>query len=145
MSNPNISPQIARKVIVFLLRFLGINALLAFVFILMPFSWFQAIHEWMGLGEMPKAPIVGYLTRSLCMFYALFGAILIMVSLDIDHYHGLLRFFGILFPLIGLTILGIDHHEKLPLSWVISEGPFTIIFGAIFLWLLRCHKSPEKS
>lgn len=145
MPNPIMSSRTARKIIVFLLRFLGINALLAFVFILMPFSWFQGIHEWMGLGNMPSSPIVGYLTRSLCMFYALFGSILIMLSLDIDLYHRLLRFFGILFLLIGITILGIDLHEKLPMSWVISEGPFTIVFGAFFLWLLRCLKSQENS
>lgn len=139
------SPSTARKGIVFLLRFLGINALLAFVFILMPFSWFQGIHEWMELGEMPQAPIVGYLTRSLCMFYALFGGILIMLSLDVDHNRRLLQFLGFLFPLIGIILLGIDLHEKLPLSWVISEGPFTIVFGTVFLWLLRCQKSEEKS
>ncbi len=131
------SPRIARKTVIFILRFLGINALLAFVFLVMPFAWIKEIHAWLGLGEMPDASIVRYLTRSICLSYMVFGTILIMVSLDIDRYRKLVWMIGWLFPLIGITLLCIGIHEKLPLSWILSEGPFMIVFGLSFLWLLK--------
>ena len=131
------SSHTAGKTVVFLLRFLGINGLLALIFLVMPFSWIEQIHNWSGLGDMPDAPIVRYLTRSICLFYALFGSILIMISLDLVRYRRLVWFTGMLFPLIGIILLGVDIIEKLPLSWILSEGPFMIVFGLLFLWLLR--------
>ena len=131
------SPRTARKVAIFILRFLGINALLALVFLFMPISWIEGIHDRLGLGEMPHSPIVGYLSRSLCLFYGLLGAFLIGISLDLDRYRPLVRMFGWLCPLIGIFLLGIDLHEKMPGWWIASEGPFTIVFGVFFLWLLR--------
>lgn len=136
--------RIAEKTLVFLLRFLGVNALLAFAFVPMPFSLFQKFHEKLGLGAMPDVPIVGYLTRSLCLFYTIFGVILITVSFDLKRYRRLLWMIGILLLLIGFTLLGIDWHQELPLSWTLSEGPFTIVIGAIFLYIMRiweCGKS----
>ncbi len=131
------TPCIAKKIVIFILRLIGINALLALVFLVMPFSWIKEIHQWLGLGEMPDAPIVRYLTRSICLSYAVFGTVLIAVSFDIDRYYRLLWVIGFLFPVIGITLLGIDIVEKLPLSWILSEGPFMIVFGSVFLLLLR--------
>ncbi len=37
------------KVLVFLLRLLGVSGLCALVTVLMPTSWMAAIHSWLGL------------------------------------------------------------------------------------------------
>ena len=65
----------ADKVLVVLLRCLGVGSLFALVPVVMPFSWMAATHRWLGLGEMPTGPVVEYLARSLSAFYALFGAL----------------------------------------------------------------------
>ena len=62
------------KVLVLLLRIVGVGALFALVAVFMPVSWMAATHRWLGLGEMPTGPIVEYLARSLSAFYAIMGA-----------------------------------------------------------------------
>ena len=63
------------KILVIVLRYLvGIGGLFALVPVFMPFSWMVATHRWLGLGEMPTAPVVEYLARSISAFYAFFGA-----------------------------------------------------------------------
>jgi hypothetical protein len=36
----------------------GVSALFALVAVFMPMSWMAATHRWLGLGEMPTAPVV---------------------------------------------------------------------------------------
>ena len=62
----------AEVAIVVILRVLGGFALGAIPAIFLPYSWMNAIHDFMGLGDLPNAPIVSYLARSLSLFYALF-------------------------------------------------------------------------
>ena len=138
------SARTAGKILVILLRFLGTNAILAFVFVLMPFSRIQQLHEKTGLGELPDIPIVGYLSRSLCLFYTVFGIILWTVSFDLDNCRRLLWRIGVILPAIGCTLLAIDFYQGLPLVWTLSEGPFTIITGGLFLWLLRARYRTQR-
>ena len=84
------------KVLVILFRYLlGIGGLFALVPVVMPLSWMAATHRWLGLGEMPTAPIVAYLARSVSAFYALFGALCLVVASDLDRYRPLVRFLGV--------------------------------------------------
>jgi hypothetical protein len=46
------------KVLVILLRIVGVSALFALVAVFMPVSWMAATHRWVGLGEMPTGPVV---------------------------------------------------------------------------------------
>ncbi len=59
-------PELA---IVIILRVIGITGLFAIPAIFLPYSWMNAIHDFMGLGELPNAPIVSYLARSLSAFF----------------------------------------------------------------------------
>jgi hypothetical protein len=53
----------ADKVLVLLLRFVGVTALFALVAVFMPVSWMAATHRWLGLGELPTAPVLFVLAR----------------------------------------------------------------------------------
>lgn len=123
--------------IVVILRVVGIGGLFAIPAIFLPYSWMNAIHQFLGLGELPHAPIVDYLARSLSAFYAVMSAIILFVSCDVRRYRGLLKLWAILVIAVGCALLGIDLHAGLPLSWTISEGPPTIVVGLIVLWLQR--------
>jgi hypothetical protein len=63
------------KVLVFLLRLVGVGSLFSLVAVVMPSTWMAATHRWLGLGEMPTGPVVEYLARDLSAFYALVGAL----------------------------------------------------------------------
>ena len=63
-----------------LLRILGVLALFAVVAVFMPMSWMVATHRWLGLGEMPTGPVVEYLARSLSAFYAIMGALCLVLA-----------------------------------------------------------------
>ena len=53
------------------LRIIGTTTLLALDAVVMPYSLMNAIHKWLGLGQLPAEPIVGYLARSTSAFYVL--------------------------------------------------------------------------
>jgi hypothetical protein len=84
----------SNKALVLLLRFMGVPALFALVAVVMPVSWMAATHRWLGLGEMPTAPVVEYLARSLSAFYAVMGALCLVVAADLERYWPLVRFLG---------------------------------------------------
>src|SRR5947209_5572660 len=96
------------KVLVILFRYLlGIGSLFALVPVVMPVSWMAATHRWLGLGEMPTGPIVEYLARSLSAFYALVGALCLVMASDLDRYRPLVRFFGVCLALLGIVFTGV--------------------------------------
>jgi hypothetical protein len=123
------------KVLVWLLRVSGVILLLALVAVVMPFSWMEEIHRWLGMGELPAGPIVGYLARSLSLFYALHGALLIFVSLDIRRYLPVVKFLAVASILFGFGMIIVDSAAGMPLYWILCEGPLVIPLGIVLLWL----------
>ncbi len=121
----------------FFLRWVGAVAMLAIVAVVMPYSWMDAIHRALGMGPLPSEPVVGYLARSLSAFYAMFGALLWRLSLDVRGNRPVLRFIGTATVAFGLTLLGIDLAESMPTFWRLGEGPISILLGLIVLILVR--------
>ena len=128
----------ADKVLVILLRYLlGIPGLFALLAVFMPVSWMAATHRWLGLGEMPTGPVVEYLARSLSAFYAVMGALCLVLATDLERYRPLVRFLGAAFALMSLVLLGVDLAAGMPWWWSASEGPGGVVFGALLFLLAR--------
>jgi hypothetical protein len=125
------------KVLVLLLRFVGVSALFALVPVFMPSSWMAAAHRWLGLGEMPTAPVVEYLARSLSAFYAILGALCLVLTTDLERYRPLVQFLGVIFALMSVVVLGVDLAAGMPWWWSASEGPGGVVFGALLFLLAR--------
>jgi hypothetical protein len=125
------------KALVILLRFVGVGSLFALVPVFMPLSWMAATHRWLGLGEMPTAPIVEYLARSLSAFYALVGALCLMVAADLERYRPLVQFLGLAIVLMSVVALGVDLAVGMPWWWSASEGPGGVVLGALMFILAR--------
>jgi hypothetical protein len=129
----------SEKALVWLLRISGVVLLTALVPVVMPFGWMQMIHREIGMGELPTGPIVGYLTRSLSLMYAVHGAYLIFVSLDIRRYLPFVRFLATVSIVFGVSMMVLDYAVKMPLYWTLSEGPMVVVLSIVMLWLVsRC-------
>jgi len=119
------------------LRIIGSAALFALVAVVMPYSWMNAIHKWLGMVQLPTEPIVGYLARSTSAFYAFFGGLLWCVSFDLHRYRPVIRYSGAATIIFGAILFAVDLLEGLPLYWRLMEGPINIIFGVIIFILSR--------
>ena len=118
-----------------LLRVIGTAGLLAIPFVTVPHSWMDAIHQGLGMGSLPDAPIVGYLARSASAFYAILGGLLWTVSFDLRRHRLVLGYIGVAVILFGLAMLAVDFAQGMPIWWSLAEGPANVAFGAAFLWL----------
>ena len=119
------------------LRIMGTSALLAVFAVIMPYDSMNSIHQWLGLGELPDAPIVGYLARSTSAFYALLGGLMWLVSFDPIRHRTVLTFLGCAIIVLGSTLLAVDIVEGMPRYWIIWEGPLNILIGTTILYLAR--------
>jgi hypothetical protein len=117
------------------LRIIGTAGLFAIIAVVMPSSWMNAIHKWLGMGELPAEPIVGYLARSTSAFYALLGGLFWLTSFDLHRHRLVLCYLGIVVVIFGAALFIIDLLEGMPLHWSLTEGPFNVGFGIVILVL----------
>jgi hypothetical protein len=132
------------KILVWLLRVTGVVMLSALGAVVMPFSCMNSIHHQLGLGALPDAPIVGYLTRSISALYALHGALLIFLAADVRRYVPVVRFLAVIDAVFGAIMLGIDWAVGMPPFWTLPEGPGTVAFGLLMLWLTRSLEDKQN-
>jgi hypothetical protein len=134
------------RIWVWLLRLAGLVMLTALGAVVMPFQWMNVIHQQTGLGDLPNTPIVGYLTRSISLMYALLGALLLFLAGDVRRYLPVVRFLAVAGLVFGVLMLGIDCAVKMPLPWTAGEGPFVFVLSAATLWLSgRLHFPPTAA
>ena len=133
------------RLLVFLLRLGGVITCTAFLAIFLPVEWMAATHEWMGLGEFPRAPVVDYLARSIAALYGFHGVLLLIVARDPVRYRPIVRYVGVLNITFGLLLTGIDVYAGMPAHWTLLEGPPIIAFGVVVLYLSRSLREPWPS
>lgn len=132
--------QRKRRRLVFVLRLIAIGDLAAVAAVFLPASVLSIGHEWLGLGPLPDAPIVGYLARSTSILYSLHGATLLFVSRDVDRYEPVIRFLAIAIAACGSALWIVDQFEDLPLWWRLGEGPLVIGLGVAIWWANRSYQ-----
>ena len=136
----------SEKALVVLLRGSALLLLTAVVPAVMPFAWMQAIHRQLGMGELPSGPIIGYLTRSLSAMYAVHGALVFFVSLDVRRFLPVVKCLAVLGLVFGIGMTVLDVAVTMPLFWIICEGPFIFALGGVLLWLAsRVPEGPTAS
>ena len=122
------------RVLTILLRVIGGVSLLALPFVVTPYSWMNAIHMELGMGDLPPEPVVGHLARSASAFYALLGGLFLLLSRHPLRFRPVLMYLGVAVILFGVVLLCVDWIEGLPMFWRVTEGPFCVGLGtAIFL------------
>jgi hypothetical protein len=132
----------SERVLRFMLRYIGGVSLLALVAVFMPEAWMDATHRALGMGPLPAEPIVGYLARSLSMYYALMGGLLLLCSFDPRRHRIVLCYLAAGFVFFGIVIWGVDFFVGMPSYWKHAEGPGVIIIGtAILILTLRLNRN----
>lgn len=111
--------------------------LLAALAVMMPTDWMDWTHAQIGLGNLPRGPIVEYLTRSLSGLYAVHGAVLLMLAGDVRRYARVIAGVGGLHILFGLATVWIDWTARMPWWWTASEGGPVAAVGGVIVWLAR--------
>jgi hypothetical protein len=125
------------RLLVFLLRLGGVITVTAFLAILLPRDWMAATHEWLGLGEYPRAPVVDYLARSIAALYGFHGVLLLIVARDPARFKTIVQFVGVMNIAFGVMMTAIDLYAPMPLLWTLTEGPPIAAFGLVVLYLSR--------
>jgi hypothetical protein len=126
-----------QSLLVFLLRLGGLVTVMAFPAMFLPVDWMAATHEWLGLGEFPRSPVVEYLARSIAALYGFHGVLLLIIASDVVRYRNLVWFVAILNFVFGLMMIVIDLKTGMPLPWTLAEGPPIMAFGVVIAGLNR--------
>jgi hypothetical protein len=130
------------ETLVALLRVSAVLLLTAAIPAVMPFSWMNAVHQYLGMGELPQGPIMGYLTRSLSAMYVLHGGLVLFISLDVRRHLAVVKCLAVLLIIFGTGMIVLDVMVGMPWFWILSEGPLIVLFSIIVFWLARRIDEP---
>lgn len=120
---------------VWLLRLAGTVEILAFVAVVMPRSWMEISHEWLGMGLMPDGPLVMFMIRQASYAYGMHGISLWVIATDVVRFRPLVIFNGIAFLLAAPVFFLIDYTSGVPFWWTIGDTLGCAFFGAGLLLL----------
>ena len=128
-----------RRLQSWLLRLAGAVELLAFGAVVMPRSWMEASHEWLGMGEMPRGAVLMFMIRQASYVYGMHGVSLWVLASDVVRYRKLVLLNGVSFLLAAPVFFLIDHSAGMPLYWTVADSLGCGFFGAALLWLNRSN------
>lgn len=125
------------RLVVWLLRFIGVVVLSALIPVFFPSSLMANLHERLGLGGFPDQPISWYFARSLSLMYFAHGVIVFSLSTNVRRYWPLIKVLGFLNLALGVFLTGIDFVCQMPWWWTAVEGPSVVGGGIVLIALIR--------
>ena len=120
-----------------LLRVAGACELFAFLAVVMPRSWMEASHAWLGLGALPEGPVLMFMIRQASYTYGMHGISLFLLASDVVRFRPLVRLNGVSFLLAAPVFFLIDTTSGIPPWWTLIDTLGCGSFGAALLWLTR--------
>ena len=129
------------RVLVWLLRLAGATELLAFIAVVMPRSWMEISHVWLGLGEMPHGPLLMFMIRQASYTYGVHGLSLWLIASDVKRFRPFVIFNGVAFLVAAPVFLLIDLTSGMPLWWALSDPGSCGLFGVALLSLSLTNRS----
>lgn len=123
--------------LIWLLRIAGTVEILAFFAVIMPRSWMEVAHEWLGLGEMPHGAVIMFMIRQASYVYGMHGVTLWVLSSDVIRFRPLIILNVISFLLATPVFFIIDYTAGMPLFWTLSDSFACGFFGVALLFLSR--------
>jgi len=124
-----------QRISAWLLRLAGSVELLAFVAVVMPRSWMEIAHTWLGMGEMPTGPLIMFMIRQASYTYAMHGISLWLIASNPKRFRLLVMFTGFSYLIAGPVFFFIDRASGMPLWWTLGDTFSCACLGAALLWL----------
>ena len=137
--------DLPRRLLILLLRLGAVMTGLAFLTVPLPVETMVSVHRWLGLGELPRAPIVEYLARSVSVFYGFHGVLLFLLSTNVDRFAPIITFVAVMNVLFGIVLIAIDVKAGLPALWIAFEGPPVVLTGIALGLLNRAARKQAVS
>jgi hypothetical protein len=134
-----------QRIQVWLLRLAGSIELLAFIAVVMPRSWMEIAHAWLGLGEMPDGPIIMFMIRQASYTYGIHGISLWVIASNVERFRLLVILNGVAYLVAGPVFFLIDHFSGMPWWWTAGDAVFCASFGAVLLLLSKPQRSTEST
>jgi hypothetical protein len=125
------------RLLVWLLRLAGAVEILAFIAVVMPRSWMEIAHAWIGLGEMPHGPLLMFMIRQASYTYGVHGLSLWLIAIDVDRFRPFIVFNAIAFLVAAPVFFLIDFTSGMPWWWAVSDPASCAVFGAALFFLSR--------
>ena len=66
---------------------------------------------------------------------------LLGLATDVMRYRPVIRLVGRLLAVCGVLLVGIDVAERMPLWWILLEGPIVAALGVLMLYWLPADPS----
>ncbi|HET6979361.1 MAG TPA: hypothetical protein VFI24_23720 [Pyrinomonadaceae bacterium] len=125
------------KLLLWLLRIAGAMEILAFVAVVMPRSWMEGSHAWLGMGAMPDGPLLMFMIRQASYTYGIHGLSLWLIATDVERFRPFIIFNGVAFLIAAPVFFLIDLTSGMPLWWAVGDPGSCGFFGAALLLLSR--------
>ena len=125
----------SRILTAWILRLSGAVEILAFFAVIMPRSWMEISHAWLGMGEMPNGPVLMFMIRQASYTYGMHGVSLWVLASDVNRFRKLVILNGIAFLLAGPIFFWIDYTTGMPWYWTLIDSLGCGSFGAAILGL----------
>ena len=125
-----------------LLRLAGSVEILAFIAVIMPRSWMEVAHAWLGMGEMPGGPLIMFMIRQASYTYGMHGISLWVLASDVVRFRTLVLLNSIAYLLAAPAFFLIDYTSGMPWYWTVMDSLGCGFFGAALLLLNRINE-PE--
>jgi hypothetical protein len=118
-----------------LLRVNGVVMAMAILAVFMPLDWMNDTHRYLGMGEVPKAPIFEYLARTISFLYFVHGMLCLLLSTDVRRFGPIVTYLAVVGLVFAALVFWIDIKVKMPLTWTLTEAPAIILISVIILIL----------
>ena len=125
----------SERLLSLILRLTGTFELLAFFAVVMPRSWMEASHSWLGMGAMAEGPLIMFMIRQASYAYGMHGVSLWLLASDVKRYRTLILLNGISYSIAAVLFAVIDHTAGMPIWWTIGDAFGCGAFGVALLWL----------
>ena len=126
-----------RRLLAWLLRLAGTFEILAFFAVVMPRSWMEVSHAWLGMGEMAVSPLLMFMIRQASYTYGMHGVSLWVIASDVVRFRALVILNGIAYLLAGPIFFWIDYTTGMPWWWTAADSLGCGSMGAAILLLTR--------
>jgi hypothetical protein len=128
----------SRRLLAWLLRLAGAFEIPAFFAVVMPRSWMEVTHAWLGMGEMASGPLVMFMIRQASFTYGMHGVSLWVIASDVVRFRALVILNGIAYLFAGPIFFLIDWTAGMPWWWTVADALGCGVAGvAILLLSLR--------